>query len=140
MVETSDVVFLLRRILKHETEVDINHDDWYQFHFCTIICIEINRNVSFLFFFFIFDLLYVQKSWKHNKRQWFFGKMISFEIVESKFCCGRYWYFYIFQHIQFQIFFRKLRTVSSWTWLLHKWDAIVVIRQWCMHVKCSEMP
>ena len=23
------------------------HDDWYQFHFSTIICIEINRGVSF---------------------------------------------------------------------------------------------
>ena len=27
------------------------HDDCYQFHFCTIICIEINRGVSFSFFF-----------------------------------------------------------------------------------------
>ena len=25
------------------------HDDWYQFHFSTIICFEINRGVSFFF-------------------------------------------------------------------------------------------
>ena len=37
----------LRKISKHEIQADIIHDDWYKFHFCAIICIEINRVVSF---------------------------------------------------------------------------------------------
>ena len=35
-----------------------NHDDWSQFHLCTIISIEINRCASFFFFFFFLFFLF----------------------------------------------------------------------------------
>ena len=45
----------LRKILKHQTEVDNNHEDWYQFNFSTIICIEINRgDFFFMTYWYIF--------------------------------------------------------------------------------------
>ena len=37
--------------LIQSSQYTIIHDDWYKFHFCTIICVEMNRGVSFLFFF-----------------------------------------------------------------------------------------
>ena len=36
-----------RRTPKKKNLKTIIHDDWYQFHCCTIICIEINRSVFF---------------------------------------------------------------------------------------------
>ena len=37
-----------RKILKHQTKVYNIHDNWYQFHFCNIICVKINRGDFFL--------------------------------------------------------------------------------------------
>ena len=59
-MEIPDVDGPLRKILKHQIEVDDGaNDDWHQFHFCTIICIEINKKVSFFFFFLTYFTAYL---------------------------------------------------------------------------------